>query len=816
MAKFRLLALLLLLPALAFGGTVTGVINTATSGPVKNGALTFVLTQSAVQTGTATIVSTPVSCYTDASGNVVGEPNPVVVPSVSTNTSSGTLAAGTYYSKITLYDASGETAVSPEQTTVLSSQGTLIFAVPGVQPATATGWKIYIGATSGAETLQSTQVGFAAGYSQSTSLVSGAALPSSNTTACKILFNDQLIPSFTGYTVTLHNSSGSSISGFPQKWYLQGGASGTVNLSSGTPLYSGIVQYPQAIVSNPASNGLQSINGPLSLGAYAFSSTNSNNAGYDKFTEIAAPACATGFDFIWGDSTAHRLKECANGGSAANFTQDTGLTTGQVPKANASGVLVPSGATDDGTTFAISELVTTRGFNGALVVGSGTNQFSSMAACYSAASVGQTCLVSPNWSETFTSQLVMSKNNVGFFFLGAASINMSTFGIAVSNSVIGAYLFSPSAFGGAPTDTGSGTPVNLAYSGSGAAITVGSVGDSVGVLAFGLQNVNIDISAGTSATGINAFCLNHAYISGLSIIGTNGANTQTGLKISDCGVTGSGANTINGLQIIRPKFAIQLNGNMRESDFGGLRLAGLLVSPIAGSIGIDFQSNAKNNFIHGGFVSGYITAINFGGTSNFNDIHIAEDLDSGGGGAQDVVFGSGTTNNEVTRTSDIGAIVFTDSGNGNCVHNTGSQCVVKRVDTTGLGADVGSTTLYTVPANTGIINLGGMYRVSCYAVVTRQATTTSTLPNIQIQWTDSDSNTLTSFINCTANSTGTANPAVGFSSLNGTGVAAGVGDNPTINVGANGTINYKTVSYATSGATSMQFALHIKVEYLGQ
>jgi hypothetical protein len=70
--------------------------------------------------------------------------------------------------------------------------------------------------------------------------------------------------------------------------------------------------------------------------------------------EKVAPTCAAGFDFIWADSTAHKLKECANGGSAFNLTQDSGLTTGQVPKANSSGVLVASGITDDGTTVNIA------------------------------------------------------------------------------------------------------------------------------------------------------------------------------------------------------------------------------------------------------------------------------------------------------------------------------------------------------------------------------------------------------------------------------------------------------------------------------
>lgn len=463
--------------------------------------------------------------------------------------------------------------------------------------------------------------------------------------------------------------------------------------------------------------------------------------------------------------------------------------------------------------IASSGAITVKNVNGVLYVGSSTGQFSSMAACYTAAASGQTCAVTPNWSETFGSQLVMSKNNVGFYFLGAASVNMSTFGILVNDGVIGAFLNSPSAFGGAPTDTGSGTPVTLSYSGSGAAITAGTVGGSNGVASLGIQNINIDISGGSSAIGINTFCTNHSYFSGLSIIGLNASNTQIGIKWNDCATNGNGANTISGLQIIRPKIGMQFNGNFRENDFAGMRIAGLL-TPIAGSIGIDFEGNSKNNFIHGGFcASGFITEFNFGGTANFNDIHCEEDLDDGGGGAQDAVFGSGTFNNEIVRTSDIGAYVYTDNGANNCIRNPGSECNVRRVDLTGQNNNIGATTLMAVPANSTVSNNGGLYRVQCYAVVTTAAGTSSTLPNIQIQWTDNDTNTLASFMNCTPSAT---TNTVGTTNSNSNAVGAGVPNANTISVKPGTNITWQAVNYASNPANAMQYAVHIRLQYLGQ
>lgn len=266
----KLLSLLLLVSSYAFGGTVTGQITTATSGPIINGTLTLTPTQAFVVTGTATVVSSAVACYTDASGNVVGEPNPLVAPVVTPNTGSGTLPAGTYFTRFNYKDASGRSFYSFETTTILTSTGSLIVNAPVKQPATATAWDISISTSSGTETLQGTVTGTPgtwANYTQSVPLVAGSALPASNTTACKPYFSDEGIPGFS-YLVGLTNSSGSNVSGFPQRWRLFGGSAGTVNLSLGMPISDGVVVYPQPIISTPAFNATQSILGGLNLNGF--------------------------------------------------------------------------------------------------------------------------------------------------------------------------------------------------------------------------------------------------------------------------------------------------------------------------------------------------------------------------------------------------------------------------------------------------------------------------------------------------------------------------------------------------------------------
>jgi len=68
--------------------------------------------------GTALVVSSQVSCYTSAAGNVVA-PDPVNPTILSANLSSGTLGAGPYY--VRYWNGSGESVVSGEATFTLSS-----------------------------------------------------------------------------------------------------------------------------------------------------------------------------------------------------------------------------------------------------------------------------------------------------------------------------------------------------------------------------------------------------------------------------------------------------------------------------------------------------------------------------------------------------------------------------------------------------------------------------------------------------------------------------------------------------------------------
>jgi hypothetical protein len=98
--------------AKANAGTIAGNIQTATGAGVTNGTLGFTLSQSAVLSGTATLVTQTSSCYTSTGGTVVGLPDPLVLPSTSTNTASGTLPSGTYYVQLWYVNGAGTNSLA--------------------------------------------------------------------------------------------------------------------------------------------------------------------------------------------------------------------------------------------------------------------------------------------------------------------------------------------------------------------------------------------------------------------------------------------------------------------------------------------------------------------------------------------------------------------------------------------------------------------------------------------------------------------------------------------------------------------------------
>lgn len=116
-------------------------------------------------------------------------------------------------------------------------------------------------------------------------------------------------------------------------------------------------------------------------------------------------------------------------------------------------------------------------------------------------------------------------------------------------------------------------------------------------------------------------------------------------------------------------------------------------------------------------------------------------------------------------------------------------------------ANIAGTLLYAVPANGG-----GMYRFTAYLVLTQAAATSSTLPLTCSNWTDLD--TSTSPINDCVGTSPTTNTVgtVGF---------GGSGQANILNLKGGTNLLWFTSNYASNPANTMQYTVHIKLEYLG-
>lgn len=125
---------------------------------------------------------------------------------------------------------------------------------------------------------------------------------------------------------------------------------------------------------------------------------------------------------------------------------------------------------------------------------------------------------------------------------------------------------------------------------------------------------------------------------------------------------------------------------------------------------------------------------------------------------------------------------------------TGLLGVVASDGKTAQSANINAPTLYAVPTS-------GMYRVSAYVVLSRAATTSSVLPSCSVTYTEATTGVVAQDIVTLSANTNTLGLHVGGSVVISAQQAANIG--------------YVTSSYASSGATSMQYAIHVKVEFLG-
>lgn len=280
--------------------TVSGAIslpNTAIK--LQNGTLTFTLNQSAIVAGSFAVAPVTVNCYTSTNGAIVGLPNPLVAVTATAQAAAGSLS-GTYSVKITYYGSGIETLSSVTRSVLVTGpNNSILVTAPTVHPTGATGYKVYASLTAGSELLQATTSGW--GTTTINTLASGAALPSSNTSICSLVFNDAFIPFGTKYRVNLVSATGSQIAGFPQDWYLAGSS---WDVTNGYPIAPSNIQtrFPTPILQNPSSNALQSVASPVTLNGYSLTA-GALVLGNNSSPPSPSPAPGTGSSVIYTDSS---------------------------------------------------------------------------------------------------------------------------------------------------------------------------------------------------------------------------------------------------------------------------------------------------------------------------------------------------------------------------------------------------------------------------------------------------------------------------------------------------------------------------------
>lgn len=150
-----------------------------------------------------------------------------------------------------------------------------------------------------------------------------------NNHPCTLHFNDEMQPSFTGYNVTVVSSSSQTIAGYPQKWYLSGGPTGTINLNVATPYYSSVVQYPQPIITSPAASGQQSIQGPLDMNGFTISNVTYSPPAAVAPAVITVPySSAPVFDASQGNGFSATFQITLNGDVPSSTL--TGIVAGEL------------------------------------------------------------------------------------------------------------------------------------------------------------------------------------------------------------------------------------------------------------------------------------------------------------------------------------------------------------------------------------------------------------------------------------------------------------------------------------------------------
>lgn len=392
--------------------------------------------------------------------------------------------------------------------------------------------------------------------------------------------------------------------------------------------------------------------------------------------------------------------------------------------------------------------------------------------------------------------------NVTTSSIGVTSITGTANEVIASGSTGAVTLSTPQAIG-----TASAVQFGTIIAGTGSlgTNTISRVNGSYTDLAATANNLNIT-GTHTLSAGTNTFKFAGAYSNPIL---NQGSQNQTTSLSSGGGIQGFwGAAYVSGAS----GTVTAASGFLSEVRNTG---AGVLTNAVAFNA-YNFANSGGGTLTNTiGFYAAATTAgtNNYGFYSNIASASNAWNYYANGTGAN--YFAGNTSIGSTTTTSqfNVGSSAqFQVNSSGLVVQynaiatvSNGVPSEVAKVDTTGLTANVAAATLYAVPAS-GV----GMYRISAYIILTTAASVSSTLPNVQIVYTDNDTG---------GSVTLNATPILGIAGIGQTGaltantVGTTVSGVIPINAKASTNIQYQTVNYASSLA-GMAYSLHLKLEIL--
>jgi hypothetical protein len=379
--------------------------------------------------------------------------------------------------------------------------------------------------------------------------------------------------------------------------------------------------------------------------------------------------------------------------------------------------------------------------------------------------------ISKYWNGTSSVSDVWTQNNI----LGTGANPTSTWTLSHSGSSGVAAVSVPSLLATSIFDNGNRvltTPTagsGIAITGSAPTLTIANTGVTSAV-----AGTDITVSGATGAVTIGTS-------STLATVTGRGATTATALTLTNA--TASTSSTTGALQVTG---GVGIGG---ATYVGGTLAAQSTVAATSGA-----NQNSPVLIVGGNVWNGaasiadtFTFQTNYAaGTNPLATLSIVHNGSTGGSqtslASGNLVIGGAGNFSKYKGVTTAGIGVSPITGVGNLTAQT---------------ANVALTALLVSPA-------AGMYRVSVYLVVTQAATASSTLPDCTITYQDQDSgNVLT--IPVTAGNTGNTLSTFASNSL-------------VINANAAHSIQYTigaNTAYASSGATAMQYAARLRLEYLG-